>query len=193
MKSGLSNGRMRADITRAVGGTPLVMLRRMADGLPGRVAVKMEACNPLGSVKDRIAVAMVNAAERDGLIGPDGVLIEATSGNTGIGLAFVAASRGYRLILTMPDTMSIERRRLLEILGAEIILTPGEKGMAGALSEAERILKSTPSGYMLQQFRNPANPEIHRRTTAEEIWQATGGAIDVFVGGWHRRDDNRGG
>ncbi|MCX7846668.1 MAG: cysteine synthase A [bacterium] len=174
---------MLPDITHAVGNTPLVRLNRLSKGLPGIVAVKMESHNPLGSVKDRIGVAMINAAEKSGALKPGGVIIEPTSGNTGIALAFVAAARGYKLILTMPETMSLERRALLRILGAEIVLTPGEKGMRGAVERAEQLLAETPGAYMPQQFKNPANPAIHRATTAEEIWRDTEGAIDIFVAG----------
>lgn len=172
-----------SDITFAVGNTPLVRLNRLTQGLHATVAVKMESHNPLGSVKDRIGVAMINAAEQSGALKPGGTIIEPTSGNTGIALAFVAAARGYKLILTMPETMSLERRALLRILGAEIVLTPGEKGMRGAVERAEHLLAETPGAYMPQQFKNPANPAIHRATTAEEIWRDTGGAVDIFVAG----------
>lgn len=172
-----------ANITESVGNTPLVRLNRLSKGLPGTVAVKMESHNPLGSVKDRIGLAMINAAEKSGALKPGGTIIEPTSGNTGIALAFVAAARGYKLILTMPETMSVERRGLMKILGAEIVLTPGEKGMRGAVERAEQMLAETPGAYMPQQFKNPANPAIHRATTAEEIWRDTQGAIDIFVAG----------
>lgn len=172
-----------ANITESVGNTPLVRLNRLSKGLPGTVAVKMESHNPLGSVKDRIGLAMINAAENSGVLKPGGTIIEPTSGNTGIALAFVAAARGYRLILAMPETMSVERRGLMKILGAEIVLTPGEKGMRGAVARAEELLAETPGAYMPQQFKNPANPAIHRATTAEEIWRDTQGAIDIFVAG----------
>jgi cysteine synthase A len=171
------------DITRLVGGTPLVRLHRIGQGLPGTVVVKVESFNPLSSVKDRIGLAMIEAAEGSGKIGPETVLVEPTSGNTGIALAFVAASRGYRLILTMPETMSVERRKLLAARGAELVLTPGAEGMPGAVQEATQIAISDPKYLLLQQFENPANPEIHRRTTAEELWNDTDGGIDVLVAG----------
>lgn len=171
------------NITETVGNTPLIRLNRLTKGIDATVAVKLEANNPLGSVKDRIGVAMINAAEKNGTLKPGGTIIEPTSGNTGIALAFVAAARGYHLTLTMPETMSLERRKLLEILGATIILTPGEQGMGGAVARAEELLAATPGAIMLQQFKNPANPEIHRRTTGEEIWHDTAGAVDVFVAG----------
>jgi cysteine synthase A len=171
------------DITQAVGNTPLVRLRKIDKGLPGNIIAKVESFNPLSSVKDRIGVSMIEAAEKDGKLGKDAVIIEPTSGNTGIALAFVCASRGYRLILTMPDTMSAERRALLKILGAETVLTPGEKGMKGAIEKAEELVRETPNAFMPQQFENPANPEAHRRTTAEEIWKDTGGKVDIFVAG----------
>ena len=170
------------DITELVGGTPLVDINKTAEGVGGRVVAKLESFNPCASVKDRIGLAMIQAGEKAGLIGPTTVLVEPTSGNTGIGLAFVAASRGYRLVLTMPDTMSVERRKLLAALGAELVLTPGSGGMPGAIAEAARL--SEERGYvMLQQFRNPANPDVHRRTTAEEIWADTDGEIDILVSG----------
>lgn len=171
------------DITQTVGHTPLVKLNRIAKGLPGIVAVKLESRNPLGSVKDRIGVAMIEDAERKGLIAPGATLIEPTSGNTGIALAFTAAAKGYKLILTMPESMSIERRRLLQVLGAELVLTPAEEGMPGAIRTAERLVEENPDAIMLQQFDNPSNPEIHRTTTAEEIWQDTDGKVDIFVAG----------
>jgi cysteine synthase A len=172
------------DIVATVGNTPLIKLNRLSAGLPGSVYVKAEFFNPLASVKDRIGKAMIEAAERDGKIKPGTVIVEPTSGNTGIALAFVAAQRGYKLILTMPETMSVERRVLLRMLGAEIVLTPGAEGMKGAIAKANEILASHGDrGFMPQQFENPANPEIHRRTTAEEIWAATAGKIDVFVAG----------
>ena len=171
------------DITKTIGRTPLVRLRRITDGLHAQIAVKCEFFNPLSSVKDRIGVAMIDAAERDGHINEETVIVEPTSGNTGIALAFVCASRGYRLILTMPETMSVERRTLLRMLGAELVLTPGAEGMPGAIRKAEQILKDNPNSYMPQQFNNPANPEIHRLTTAVEIWDDTGGRADAIVAG----------
>jgi cysteine synthase len=171
------------DITKTVGGTPLVKINRLSAGLPGTVVAKLESFNPLSSVKDRIGVSMIEAAEKEGLIDKDTVIVEPTSGNTGIALAFVCAAKGYRLILTMPDTMSLERRQLLKIFGAELVLTEGSKGMRGAISKAEEILKEHPKSYMPQKFRNAANPDIHRRTTADEIWHDTDGAVDIFVAG----------
>ena len=172
-----------SDVTKTVGGTPLIRLNRLTRGLDATVLVKLESSNPLGSVKDRIGVAMVEAGEKNGKLKPGGIIVEPTSGNTGIALAFVAAARGYKLILTMPETMSVERRQLLKILGAELVLTEGAKGMRGAVEKAEELVKSTPGAYMPQQFNNPANPEIHRRTTAEEIWKDTDGTVDIFVAG----------
>lgn len=176
--------RIYCDITKAVGRTPLIELKRLTVESGGRVLGKAEFCNPLSSVKDRIGVSMVEQAEKDGKIHrSETVLVEPTSGNTGIALAFVAAAKGYRLILTMPDTMSIERRNLLRALGAEVVLTPGEKGMSGAIERAQEIAARTPSSFMLQQFENPANPDAHRRTTAEEIWEDTDGEVDILVAG----------
>lgn len=171
------------DITRTVGNTPLVYLDRIAGGLQATVVAKLESFNPLGSVKDRIAVSMIDAGERAGLIDEDTIILEPTSGNTGVGLAFVCAARGYRLVLTMPDTMSLERRSLLKALGAELILTPGQEGMPGAVGEAMQLADEDPRYFVPQQFENPANPEIHRRTTAEEIWRDTDGGVDVLVAG----------
>src|SRR5256885_8170916 len=178
-----SRGRIFDDITQTVGGTPLIKLRRVVGDAKATVVGKLENFNPLWSVKDRIGVAMIDAGERDGKINKDTTIIEPTSGNTGIGLAFTCAARGYKLVVTMPETMSRERWRLLKAFGADVILTPGDKGMNGAIAKAEEILKSTPNSYMPQQFKNPANPEIHRRTSAEEIWNDTGGKVDILVSG----------
>ena len=172
-----------ADITKTVGKTPLVRLNRMQKGLNAEILVKIESFNPLSSVKDRIGVAMIEAAEAAGLISKDTVIIEPTSGNTGIALAFVCAAKGYRLILTMPDTMSMERRHLLSILGSELVLTEGAKGMKGAIEKAEELAASNKNSFIPQQFKNPANPEIHRRTTAEELWQDTDGRVDYVIAG----------
>lgn len=171
------------DITKSVGGTPLIRLNRVPDGAGATVLVKQESRNPLGSVKDRIGVAMIEAAESEGLLTSDSVIIEPTSGNTGVALAFVAAAKGYRLILTMPDSMSLERRRLLHILGAQLELTPGESGMPGAIARAEELAAETPNAFVPQQFQNQANPGIHRRTTGQEIWEDTDGNVDIFVAG----------
>jgi len=171
------------DITRTIGTTPLVRLNKISEGCPATLLAKLEFKNPLGSVKDRIGLAMIEAAERDGLIRPETLIVEPTSGNTGIALAFVCAARNYRLLLTMPDTMSQERQKLLKHLGAELVLTPGAKGMKGAIEQAREILENTPKAYMPNQFANPANPEIHRKTTAEEIWRDTDGKVDFLVAG----------
>jgi cysteine synthase A len=176
-------GRIFPQIIDAVGSTPLVRLNSLTRGLGASVLVKLESINPLGSVKDRIGAAMLLAAEAGDLILPGALIVEPTSGNTGIALAFACAARGYRLLLTMPDTMSLERRKLLEHLGAEVILTPGSQGMTGAVHRAREISAETPGAYMPDQFGNPANPEIHRRTTAEEIWRDTDGKVDILVAG----------
>ncbi len=174
---------IKGNVLELVGNTPLVRLTKITEGLKAQVVVKLESRNPLSSVKDRIALAMVEDAEKRGLLKKGSVVVEPTSGNTGIGLAFVCAYKGYRCILTMPETMSIERRKLLKALGAELVLTPGPQGMKGAIEKARELVESTPNAFMPQQFENPANPEIHRKTTAEEIWQDTDGEVDMLVAG----------
>ncbi|MCS3923659.1 cysteine synthase A [Methanosalsum natronophilum] len=177
-------GKIYKDITWTIGNTPLVRLNRLTKGLNADVLVKLESFNPMGSVKDRIALAMIEAAERDGLIDNNTVIVEPTSGNTGIALAAICAARGYKLILVMPETMSVERRKLLKAYGAELVLTPGTKGMKGAISKAEQVVAEDENKvYIPQQFRNPANPAIHRITTAEEIWRDTDGEVDILVAG----------
>jgi len=176
-------GRIYDDITQTIGNTPLVRLRRVVGDAKGIVLAKLESFNPLWSVKDRIGVAMITAGERDGKITKDTTVIEPTSGNTGIGLAFTCAARGYKFIATMPETMSLERRRLLKAFGAQVVLTEGAKGMKGAIAKAEELLRTIPNSFMPQQFDNPANPEVHRRTTAEEIWADTDGKVDILISG----------
>jgi cysteine synthase A len=176
-------GQIYPDITKTIGRTPLVRLNRITQGLPATIAVKCEFFNPVSSVKDRIGVAMIEAAEQDGRITAQTTIIEPTSGNTGIALAFVCAARGYKLILTMPETMSLERRTLLAMLGAHLVLTPGSEGMKGAIRRAEELLAETPDSFMPQQFKNPANPKIHFQTTGPEIWDDTQGAVDFLVAG----------
>ncbi len=176
-------GKIYSDITKTVGNTPLVKLNRIAEGLEATVLAKIESFNPLSSVKDRLGVALIEDAQRRGVLKKNTTIIEPTSGNTGIALAFVAAAKGYKLILTMPDTMSVERRQLLAIFGAQLVLTPGAEGMKGAVKKAEELVKVTPNAIILQQFNNPANPEIHRKTTAEEIWADTDGKVDILVAG----------
>jgi cysteine synthase len=175
--------RIAEDITKLIGGTPLVRINRLAKGLNAEIVAKLEFFNPCGSVKDRIGINMVEAAEKAGILNGDSTIVEPTSGNTGIALAFVCAVKGYRLILTMPETMSMERRSMLKAFGAELVLTPGALGMRGAIDRAEEIIKENPKTIILQQFKNPANPEIHIRTTAEEIWRDTEGKADVLVAG----------
>lgn len=176
-------GKLYNNIIETVGGTPLVKLNRVADGVDATIALKCEFFNPLGSVKDRIGMAMIEAAEARGEINKDSVIIEATSGNTGIALAFVCAAKGYRLVITMPETMSVERRTLLALLGAELVLTEASKGTKGAIAKAEELAKEIPNSYIPHQFENPANPNIHRDTTAEEIWADTDGKVDIVVSG----------
>ena len=175
--------RIANDITELTGGTPLVRLRRVTDGAGAEVVAKLESFNPAGSVKDRIGVAMIDAAEQAGLLGPDTIILEPTSGNTGIALAMVCAARGYKCVLTMPETMSLERRILLRAYGADLILTPGAEGMPGAIARAEELAKTDQRYFMPQQFENPANPAVHRATTAEEIWHDTDGKVDIVVAG----------
>ena len=174
-------GKLFNNIVETVGRTPLVKLNRVTAGLEATIALKCEFFNPLGSVKDRIGMSMIEAAEREGKLTKETVIVEPTSGNTGIALAFVAAAKGYKLILTMPETMSLERRTLLAMLGAKLVLTPGSEGMKGSIARAEDIVANTPNAWMPQQFNNPANPEVHRRTTAEEIWEDTDGKVDILV------------
>jgi cysteine synthase A len=176
-------GKIYDSITETIGHTPLVRFRRVTGDAKASVVGKLESFNPLWSVKDRIGVSMIEAGEREGKIKPGTTIVEPTSGNTGIGLAFTCAAKGYRLIVTMPETMSLERRRLLKAFGAEVVLTPGERGMAGAIARAKELLETIPNSYMPQQFENPANPEIHRRTSAEEIWNDTDGKVDILVSG----------
>ena len=175
-------GAIFEDMTSAVGFTPLVKINKLGSG-KATIVAKLESYNPCGSVKDRIAMSMIEAAEKKGLIKADTVIIEPTSGNTGIGLAFICAAKGYQLLLTMPESMSIERRKLLKLFGAKIVLTPAERGMTGAVEEAERLVAENPNAFMPQQFNNPANPQIHRETTAKEIWVDSGGKVDIFISG----------
>ena len=175
--------RIYDDISGTIGNTPLVKLKRISGGAVAEVYGKLESFNPLSSVKDRVAVAMIDDAEQQGLIGPGSTIIEPTSGNTGIGLAFVCAARGYRLIITMPDTMSVERQQMLAFMGAEVLLTPGKDGMRGSMQKAEEMLQAIENSYMPQQFKNPANPRIHRETTARELWEDSDGKVDIVVSG----------
>jgi cysteine synthase A len=171
------------DITKTIGNTPLVKINKLAKDAGAVILAKLESFNPLSSVKDRLGIALIEDAEKRGVLKKDSVIIEPTSGNTGVALAFTAAAKGYKLILTMPETMSIERRQLLKIFGADLVLTEGPKGMRGAVEKAEELAKATPNSFVPQQFNNPANPEIHRKTTAEEIWKDTDGKVDIFIGG----------
>ncbi len=175
--------RIKDNITQLVGNTPLVRLGKIGKGLPGELVAKLEFFNPCGSVKDRIAVAMIEEAEKQGLLKTGSLVVEPTSGNTGIGLAFVCAERGYRLLLTMPESVSVERRKILTRLGAEVVLTPASRGMQGAIERAQKIVEDTPGAFMPQQFENPANPRAHRETTAREIWEDTDGEVDIVVAG----------
>src|SRR5713226_1055708 len=177
----MTTGKIYKDIVETVGRTPLVRLNRVTAGVPATILLKCEFANPLGSVKDRIGMSMIEDAEKRGILKKETVIIEPTSGNTGISLAFVAAARGYKLILTMPETMSFERRTLLAMLGAKLVLTPGAEGMKGAIARAEQLAKETPNAWIPQQFENPSNPEVHRKTTAEEIWQDTDGKVDILI------------
>jgi cysteine synthase A len=183
MASQSFRGKIYDDVTQVIGHTPLIRLRRVVGNCKASIVVKPESFNPMWSVKDRIGVSMIDAGEREGKIKKDTVIIEPTSGNTGIGLAFTCAARGYKLIVTMPETMSLERRRLLKAFGAEVVLTPGDKGMNGAIAKADELVRSNPNSFMPQQFKNPANPEIHRKTTAEEIWNDTEGKADILISG----------
>ncbi len=177
------NLRIAANVTELVGNTPLVRLNRITGDAPAQVAVKLEYANPAKSVKDRIALSMIEAAEQQGIIGPETVIVEPTSGNTGIGLAMICAQRGYRLIVTMPESVSTERRKILRAFGAELVLTPGDQGMNGAIAAAQKLADENPAVFIPQQFQNPANPAVHRRTTAEEIWRDTAGTVDILVAG----------